>query len=232
MVLNLDTLFFEDFFGASWEIDEGEVRQITWSTEDYALKLPDGNYEDVTASLNDYIGVIRKALSVWDKAIESIKFLETNAGNSTDVTVAATSIDGSSGTLAYWNYLLVGNNYINGATIKFDDTDLSSELLLTTAMYEIGNILGLGDLRPSTEYISIQEDPIAHKFDADRLWDFDKQMINQVYPGSVKKSVYRFYNSEKGTHFFTASESEKANIISKSEWGYAYEGVAYKTAYT
>ena len=46
---------------------------------------------------------------------KSIKFVETNLGNSANVTVAATSIDGSGGTLAYWNYLLVGNNYINEA---------------------------------------------------------------------------------------------------------------------
>ena len=232
MTLNLDTLFFEDYFGASWEVDEGEIRQITWSTEDYSLRLPGGNYEGVTESLDNYIHIIRRAFNIWDKAIESIKFVETNLGNSANVTVAATSIDGNSGTLAYWNYLIVGNNYINEATIRFDDSDLNSGMLVTTAMHEIGNILGLGDLRSSTEYMSVQEDPILHKFDANELWDFDKQMIDLVYPGSVKKSVYRFYNSEKGTHFFTASESEKDNIISKPEWGYAYEGVAYKTAYT
>ena len=79
MTLNLDTLFFEDFFGASWEVKDGEMRQITWSTEEYVLRLPDGNYEIVTESLDNYIDDIRKAFNIWDKAIESIKFAETTA---------------------------------------------------------------------------------------------------------------------------------------------------------
>ena len=40
--------------------------------------------------------------------------------------------------------------------------------------------------------------------------------------------VYRFYNAGTGVHFFTPSPGEADDIISKPEWGYKYEGVAYK----
>ena len=40
--------------------------------------------------------------------------------------------------------------------------------------------------------------------------------------------VFRFYNRGTGVHFFTPSPGEKDDIISKPEWGYKYEGVAYK----
>jgi len=40
--------------------------------------------------------------------------------------------------------------------------------------------------------------------------------------------VFRFYNRDNGVHFFTPSTAERDNIITKPEWGYEYEGVAYK----
>jgi hypothetical protein len=39
--------------------------------------------------------------------------------------------------------------------------------------------------------------------------------------------VYRFYNVKNGTHFYTASEAEKANVLSKLFSTYRLEGVAY-----
>jgi hypothetical protein len=41
------------------------------------------------------------------------------------------------------------------------------------------------------------------------------------------KSVYRFYNKKTGTHFYTASETEKYSVLSKMAKTYSYEGVAY-----
>lgn len=39
--------------------------------------------------------------------------------------------------------------------------------------------------------------------------------------------VYRFYNKRTGTHFYTADESEKNNVIATLGWMYAFEGPAY-----
>lgn len=42
--------------------------------------------------------------------------------------------------------------------------------------------------------------------------------------------LYRFYNTSNGTHFYTATEAEKNNILQK--WGYIYQldGVAYNVS--
>ena len=189
MKANLEFLFYDDFTGAKWQVDD-EIREITWSTVTNSLKLPSGKYVGVTASLEDYLGQIRKAFEVWDHAIESIKFVETNDGNSADVTIAATDIDGYGGLNGYWNYNWDGNKHILEGTIQFDRLDLNDGWFLTTAMHEIGNILGLGDLAVSGNYKSVQEDPFPRKFNANNLWAYDKHLILQVYPkiiGSSKK---------------------------------------------
>lgn len=40
-------------------------------------------------------------------------------------------------------------------------------------------------------------------------------------------AVHRFYNKKNGTHFYTASEAEKNNVIARYPLTYRYEGIAY-----
>lgn len=54
------------------------------------------------------------------------------------------------------------------------------------------------------------------------------QTISVVAPTSPVVNVYRFYNVKNGSHFYTASDAEKANIIAKYPAVYTYEGVAYQ----
>ena len=42
--------------------------------------------------------------------------------------------------------------------------------------------------------------------------------------------VHRFYNMGTGVHFYTASESEKANVMATLSGTYTYEGIAYYLA--
>ena len=39
--------------------------------------------------------------------------------------------------------------------------------------------------------------------------------------------VWRFYNKKNGSHFFTASEAEKNNVLAKYSSVYAHEGIAF-----
>jgi hypothetical protein len=45
--------------------------------------------------------------------------------------------------------------------------------------------------------------------------------------GKNDTPLYRFYNMQNSTHFYTASEAEKNNVISRWGYIYKYEGVAY-----
>jgi len=46
--------------------------------------------------------------------------------------------------------------------------------------------------------------------------------------GATLTPVYRFYNTKAGTHFYTASETEKANVLATMGGTYSFEGVAYQ----
>lgn len=46
-------------------------------------------------------------------------------------------------------------------------------------------------------------------------------------PSGSTQSVYRFYNNRAGVHFYTASETERNNVIATLSWLYTYEGPAF-----
>ena len=186
MKINLDSIFFEDYFGAKWETRPSQIRQLTWSIKDY------GEWDtDLTAS---QIAKIKKAFEIWDYAIESINFVALDYNDrSADILISSLHLDGPGLNFGYWGYDYDENMHINYATIAFDSNDfggnsLNNEYFLLTAMHEIGNILGLGDLAPSDEYRSVQEDPFPEIFSGDELWNFDKRMIDSLYPNADRES--------------------------------------------
>ena len=186
MTINLDSIFYEDYFGIKWKIRSSETRQLTWSIKDY------GEWDTDLTALQ--IDKIKKAFEIWDYAIESIDFVALDYNDrSADITISSFSVDGPSLNFAFWGCDYDENMHINYATIVFDSddfygNDLNNKYFLLTAMHEIGNILGLGDLAPSDEYRSVQEDPFPEQFAGDELWDFDKRMIDILYPWAGKNS--------------------------------------------
>jgi len=56
----------------------------------------------------------------------------------------------------------------------------------------------------------------------------DQSTANPPLKPSQPSDVFRFYNPKSGVHFFTQSIPEKDDLISKPDWGYQYEGVAYQ----
>ena len=183
MTLNLDTLFYEDYFGASWEIPSNGIRRITWSTVDEEIRLPDGDSQKAAGSITEHIHDIRNAFKTWDNAIEEVRFIETKEGNSADITLALTDLEDSYS--GYWNYSWDQNKNILKGAIRFNASRPDNGYFLTTAMHEIGNMMGLGDLHASSNYRSVQEDPFPERFYGNQLWDFDAQLINTIYPNSL-----------------------------------------------
>ncbi|NBV69406.1 MAG: hypothetical protein EBR69_01635, partial [Synechococcaceae bacterium WB4_2_0805] len=54
---------------------------------------------------------------------------------------------------------------------------------------------------------------------------FSYEGIGFNTPNNGTQSLYRFYNSSKDSHFYTASEVEKNALVAPSS-GYAFEGTA------
>jgi Repeat of unknown function (DUF5648) len=44
------------------------------------------------------------------------------------------------------------------------------------------------------------------------------------------RPLYRFYNKRTGTHFYTADEAEKNNVVNTLGWLYQYDGPAYNVS--
>ena len=183
---DLVDIFYDDFYGVKWETSIGYTREISWSIENTQLMLPGGKYIDSTASLSEYTSILREAFLIWDNAIEQISFIESNDGNSADITLSATALDGFWGE---WNYAWDKNKNITKATIRFESDMLDSEWLTTTALHEIGNILGLGDIQPSDAIKSVQEDPFPDKFEGNELWQDDKNLLELIYQNDIQKAV-------------------------------------------
>ena len=54
--------------------------------------------------------------------------------------------------------------------------------------------------------------------------------IEARFAQTTYKPIYRFYNKKNGSHFYTASESEKATVIATLGGTYSYDGPAYKAS--
>ena len=53
--------------------------------------------------------------------------------------------------------------------------------------------------------------------------------VNTASPSNMRP-LYRFYNRRNGTHFYTASESEKTQVQNTLSGTYTYDGPAYKVS--
>jgi hypothetical protein len=180
MSFKFDQLFYDDFYNATWATIPGGVRQITWSIEENQLELPlNGGSVVANSKINEYKDLTQQAFSLWDSALDSISFVQTNAGNNADVTIATTDLNGNY--WGYWNASWNGNKEFQKATIQMNSEILPSAFL-TVALHEIGNILGLGDIQATAAIKSVQEEGLsAEMFTGTSLWEDDVLMIKQLY---------------------------------------------------
>ncbi|MEM1429364.1 MAG: DUF4214 domain-containing protein [Pseudomonadota bacterium] len=175
----LADLFYSDYFGVRWA-DPGETRVVTWSTTNGTLDVPGQPDVAATRDAAPYMAAFERAFQLWDEALSSVAFRYTDEGNRADITLAITDLGGRGGTWGFWNSSWT-NERVTTATIQFDEADIDRISVTTIALHEIGNVLGLGDIRPSSSYRSVQEDPIPESFSGDRLWDDDIALIRRVY---------------------------------------------------
>jgi len=181
MAFDFGQIFYDDYYQAKWRVVPSQTpRSISWSTTEERLVLPLGETVETFQGVSQYENMLNQAFELWDQALDSISFVRTNAGNAADVTVALTYIDGPGGDYGYWNSKWDNSRHISKATIRLEPGDFENNAL-TTALHEIGNILGLGDIHPSASIRSVQEDPFPESFQGTELWVDDITMVKQLY---------------------------------------------------
>jgi hypothetical protein len=190
-IYNFQSLFFEDYYGIKWDIRNGN-RNITWSANASVI-----NDESVTRSFTtEELGWVRSAFQSWDDALDSVRFTENPQGAQAEIVigyVTLTSAPNQPGAIGYWTAWAT-DNWINRATIKLKVGSTSwfsvKNQFIHVVQHELGNVLGLGDIKPTNELASTQEDPGQPPYGSIPLSDFDTGMIRQLYGESTCPSTF------------------------------------------
>jgi hypothetical protein len=176
-VIDFDELFYEEYFNVKWYWDV-----IYWDIATDEIVTP--YYQEVFPVI--YIDedskeyqIITKAFQLWDDALDTVSFEKDDSGspNAQQITIGLVNdLRDENGLFELeWDE----NNEIIKASIVIEK-DLD-EYFLTAVLHEIGNVLGLGDIRTRGDLQSIMEDPYDEIFKDDKLWEFDIKMIKQLY---------------------------------------------------
>jgi hypothetical protein len=194
MSFDFQSLFFEDFYPSQskWDNSSGN-RIILWSaTHTTILGSP------VIKQFSEIeMQWIRSAFQSWDDASGTLKF--TEASNPSEAEISVGYVDFSPSLIqqnidAYWNYFTDQSNFRNKATVKIgihEESWLANKnRFIHVLQHEIGNVLGLGDIRPSAEIVSVQEDTWQEPYGNIPLSDFDTGMIRQLYGESTCPSTF------------------------------------------
>ena len=182
-VFNFKEFFIADYnTGSTWR--DGSVDlEITWSASmdhiyDEAITRPFTQRE---------LGWIRAAIQSWDKALATLSFREVAPSESPQITIGFVTLRSSeaqSNAMAYWN-TWVANGVRHRTTIKLKASEahwFSKKNQFThSVQHELGNILGLGDLQPSSTFASALEDPWQPPYGKPNLSSLDVAMIRQLY---------------------------------------------------
>jgi hypothetical protein len=190
-VYNLQSLFFEEYYGTKWDNTNGN-RNITWSAN--ASVIDD---ESVTRSFTlEELEWIRSGFQSWDDALDSVKFTETPQSAQAEIVigyVTLTSAANQPGATGYWNAWW-NNNWRNRATIKLKDGNTKwfsvKNQFIHAVQHELGNVLGLGDIKPTEDIASTQEDGWQQPYGPIPLSDYDTGMIRQLYGESTCPSTF------------------------------------------
>ncbi len=71
-----------------------------------------------------------------------------------------------------------------------------------------------------------ERDTIRATLGAAYTYEGESYLVSPAYaPG--KTPVYRFYNNRNGSHFYTASEQERASVAERWPGVYSFEGIAF-----
>ena len=191
-IYNFQSIFYDDYYpGTKWDNRSG-IRNITWSAS--ASVIYD---ESVTRSFTaEELEWIRSAFQSWDDALDSVKFIEIPQTAQAEIIigyVALTSAANQPGATGYWNAWW-NNNWRNRATIKLKVSNTGwfsvKNQFIHAVQHELGNVLGLGDILPTNDFASTQEDSWQPPYGPIPLSEYDTGMIRQLYGESTCPSTF------------------------------------------
>lgn len=173
---NFNKLFYSDYSETIW-VNPGEQRTITWTVN--ANKI---HKEKITRKMKaKEVAWTREAISSWDDALSSITFLETDAEEA-DLVIGLVKLN-KPRAVGFWNAWWVDDVRYK-ATIRIkssSDFVKNKNGFIHIMQHEVGNVLGLGDIKPRNSIRSVQEDPLPYAYKTSKLSKFDRDIIQQLY---------------------------------------------------
>jgi hypothetical protein len=216
---DFQSIFYDDYYpGTKWDTGSG-IRDITWSANESVI-----NDESVSRSFtSEELEWIRSAFQSWDDSLDTVKFTEIPHSAQAEIVigyVALTSAANQPGATGYWNAWW-SNNWRNRATIKLKVSNTSwfsvKNQFIHAVQHELGNVLGLGDILPTNDFASTQEDGWQPPYGSIPLGDYDTGMIRQLYGESTCPSTFPNTAAKAAAELKTKLEAEAAELKAKQE---------------
>jgi hypothetical protein len=186
---NFSEVFHDDYYPNTPWVSKGQKRTITWSASVSLI-----NDENVNRSFTTQeIDWLKVAILSWDVYLASIEFLFTQS-SSADLVIGFVPLVSEPGAIGYWNAWWDSNKTRYRGTIKLksDASFLNNrDGFIHAVQHEVGNILGLGDIRPNSSFESVLEDPWQAPFGPATLSDYDRGLIRQLYGESTCPSSWK-----------------------------------------
>jgi len=205
---NFTKLFYADYStGSHWDNSGGKTA-ITWSAQ-----TPIINDEPSNRAFTDLeLTWIRSAFNSWDVALNSIEFLEVEPAAQPQITIGYVDLTPSKiqpNAFGFWT-AWVTDLKRQKATIKLKSSKAewfsNSQKFIHTVQHELGNVLGLGDIKPSPKFASVLEDPWQPPYGHSKLGATDIAMIRQLYGETTKCAV-------TGKDHLPRSQGEVASLV-------------------
>jgi hypothetical protein len=180
---NLTKLFYADYSTGSHWNNTGLKTQITWSAQSQII-----NEESTNKAFTDQeLTWIRTAFNSWDRALNSIEFLEVGPTAAPQITIGYVDLTPSKiqpNAFGFWT-AWVSDSKRNRASIKLKSSKSewfsNSKQFIHTVQHELGNVLGLGDITPTSKFASVLEDPWQPPYGNSKLGATDISLIRQLY---------------------------------------------------
>jgi hypothetical protein len=175
-----NSLFYDDFDDIRWENNVNQEPYTfgfaTLENKHLWTKFELMNVREFTSNEK---AIVIEAMSDWGEALPEVQFVPSNGDILPDIffCVGSTSLANADG---QWNsYFTLPDRIVTNSLIRFEESKNID--FRKVALHEIGNVLGLGDIRPDNNFVSVMEDPIPNYYPSSGLSEFDFNMITTIY---------------------------------------------------
>ena len=183
LVFNFSQIFYADYkSGSHWDNSSGD-REITWSAQ--SEQIDDEQVRRAFTATE--LGWIRSAIGSWDAALATVSFREVPADANPEVVIGFVDLIPSAvqpDAMGFWS-AHVEKSVRTSASIKLKFGSVAwfakKKHFIHTVQHEVGNVLGLGDISPTSKFNSVLEDPWQPPYGNKRLSNTDVALIRQQY---------------------------------------------------